>query len=112
MPSQKYLFIYRNPPEQLQLSSEQLQQMYAAWNAWKGKFKADILDVGDGLKPSGKVLTASGVTDGPFVEGKEVVGGFSIVSAESYECALTVARECPVMRAPGARVEIREMMAF
>ena len=62
-----------------------MQEMFAVFNAWKEKFEANILDMGDKLKPGGKVLTASGVTDGPFVEVKEIVGGFMIVSAESYE---------------------------
>ena len=62
-----------------------MQEMFAVFNAWKEKFKANILDMGDELKPGGKVLTASGVTDGPFVEVKEIVGGFMIVSGESYE---------------------------
>jgi hypothetical protein len=83
--------------------------MYAVFNAWKEKFKANILDMGNKLKPGGKVLTASGVTDGPFVEAKEIVGGYMIVAAESYERALEVAKECPGILMPGSSVEIREM---
>jgi hypothetical protein len=113
MANQKYLLIYRNPPRaDRQPSPEEMQQMYAAWNSWKEKFKANILDIGDGLKSTGKVVSASGVTDGPFVEAKEVVGGFSIVSADSYERAVAVAKEAPVSLMPGARIEIREMMGF
>src|SRR2546423_6142212 len=41
--------------------------------------------------PGGKVVRASGVTDGPFTEAKELVGGFMIVAAESYERAVQVA---------------------
>ena len=40
-------------------------------------------------------MTASGVTDGPFVEAKEIVGGYMIVAAESYERALEVATGRP-----------------
>ena len=54
-------------------------------------------------------MTASGVTDGPFVEAKEIVGGYMIVAAESYEQAIEVAKEMPGMVMPGARIEIREM---
>ena len=86
----------------------QMQDMYAAFNAWKERFKANIVDMGDKLKPGGKVVTASGVTDGAFVEAKEVVGGFMIVTAESWERAIEVAKEMPMMM-PGARIEIREM---
>ena len=51
----------------------------------------------------------SGSTDGPFVEAKEVVGGFMIVSAESYDRAVEVVRACPAVHAPGALLEIREL---
>jgi hypothetical protein len=110
MPTQKYLILHRSAPgKPHQPSPAQMQDMYAAFNAWKEKFKANILDMGDKLKPGGKVLSASGVTDGPFVEAKEIVGGYMIVTAESYEQAIEVAKECPGILTPGSRVEIREM---
>jgi len=86
-----------------------MQEMYAVFNVWKEKFKANILDMGGKLKPGGKILAASGVTDGPFVEAKEIVGGFMIVAAESYDRALEVAREGPGLMMPGSSIEIREM---
>ncbi len=111
MPTQKYLFIQRGPQgkQQQQPSPAQMQELYAAFNAWKEKFKANILDMGGSLKPGGKVVTASGVTDGPFVEVKEIVGGYMIVTAESYERALEVAKEGPGMIGPGSSIEIREL---
>lgn len=113
MPTQKYLFIRRNSPstgKHDQPSPAQLQEMYAAFNAWKDKFKAEIVDMGGRLKAGGKVVRASGVTDGPFAEAKELVGGFMIVTAESYERALQVAQEMPGLT-PGASIEIREITA-
>jgi hypothetical protein len=47
--------------------------------------------------------------DGPFVEAKEIVGGYMIVTADSYEQALEVAKEGPGMVMPGTRIEIREI---
>jgi len=47
------------------------------------------------------------VIDGPFVEAKEVVGGYMLVAAESYDRALEVARGIGLM--PGASIEIREV---
>ena len=116
MPTQKYLFLYRGSPRtgqpQPEPSPAQMQEMFAAWNAWKERFKDNILDMGAKLKRTGKVLTASEVTDGPHMEGKEVVGGYMIVVADSYERALTVGREMPGMDMPGARLEIRELEVF
>ena len=107
----KYLFLQRSLPEkpQQQPSPAQMQEMYAAFNAWKDKFKENILDMGGKLKPGGKVVSVSGATDGPFVEAKEIVGGYMLVSAESFDRALEVARECPGVIMPGSSVEIREV---
>ena len=110
MPTQKYLLILRSVPgKQEPPSPAQMQDMYAAFNAWKDKFTANIVDMGGKLKPGGKILTTSGVTDGPFIEAKEIVGGYMLVAAENYERALEVARECPGVMRPGTSVEIREI---
>jgi hypothetical protein len=90
-------------------SPEQMQQMFSAYKAWMEKFKDDIVDMGDKLKSEGRVVTASGLADGPFVETKEVVGGYMIVSAEDYDGAVEVVRACPAVHAPGASLEVREM---
>jgi hypothetical protein len=109
-PTQKYLVFLRSVPgEQEPPSPAQMQEMYAAFKAWKEKFQANIVDMGGRLKPGGKILTASGVTDGPFAEAKEVVGGYMVVLAEDYSRALEVARECPGVVRPGSSVEIREI---
>jgi hypothetical protein len=109
-PTQKYLFLHRSQPGHGQgpPSPEQMQAMFAKWNAWKEKFKDNIVDWGDQLKSGGKVVSASGVSDGPFIEAKEVIGGFMIVSAESLEHAIAIAQEMPAMQ-PGTRIEVREM---
>jgi len=117
MSQRKYLVLFRNPPReaapagQTPPSPEQMQKMYAVFNAWKEKYKNEILDLGTKLKPDGKVLRASGVADGPFVEAKEVVGGYMIVGAEDYEGAVRVAAEClAIHSSPGGSMEIREMV--
>ena len=110
MPTQKYLVFMRSVPgKQEPPSPEKMQEMYAAFHAWKEKFKANIVDMGGKLTPGGKILTASGVTDGPFIEAKEVVGGYMVVAAENYDRALEVARGCPGVVRPGSSVEIREI---
>jgi hypothetical protein len=93
-------------------SPAQMQEMFSAFNAWKDKFKANILDMGAKLKGTGKVVTADGVTDGPFAEAKEIVAGFMVVTAEDYEGAVAVVQAMPGMQMPGACVEIREMASF
>jgi hypothetical protein len=114
MAQQKFLFIYHSPvqTEERAPSPEEMQQMFAQWDAWKAKFQKNILDLGDGLKPGGKILANGVVTDGPFPETKDVVAGYSIVQAQSYDEALAVARECPMTFVPGAKIEVRELAGF
>jgi len=110
MPTQKYLFIHRSVPGKKDPPSPaQMQEMYAVFSAWKEKFQANILDMGGKLKPGGKIVTASGVTDGPFIESKEIVGGYMLVTAESCERAIEVAKESPGVLSPGSSVEVREI---
>ena len=47
--------------------------------------------------------------DGPFAQTKEVVGGFMVIAAKSYEKAIAVASGCPGIVRPGASLEIREI---
>jgi len=65
----------------------------------EASFKSGVLKETAGLKPTseGTRIRLSGgklhVTDGPFTEAKEVVGGFAIVDVASRQEALKVARE-------------------
>ena len=112
MSTHKYLCMYRGAPSHGKPSPAQMQEMFTAFNEWKEQFKANILDMGSKLKSSGKVLTASGVTDGPFAEAKEIVAGFMIIAADDYDGAVAVVKVMPGMQMPGACVEIREMASF
>lgn len=106
----KYLFLHRSEPRPgtgQPSSPEQMQAMFAKWNAWKEKFKDNIVDWGDKLKSDGKMVSAFEISDGPFVEAKEIIGGFMIVTADSIEHAAKIAQEMPA--AAGARIEVREM---
>jgi hypothetical protein len=109
----KFMFLYRDPVVPIERPSpEEMQTFLAQWGEWFQKFGASIVDGGDGLKPSGKTLGAGGiVTDGPYVEAKEVIGGYSVVQADDYEGALVIARECPITKT-GRAVEIREFAGY
>jgi hypothetical protein len=114
MDNRKFMFIYpqslAQPPHQP--TQQEVMAIMERWQSWKAKFKDHILDLGDALKPGGKTLAAGVVTDGPYPELKEVVGGYSLVSASSYEHAIEIARECPISFIPGARIEIRELAGY
>lgn len=90
-------------------SPEQMQQMFAAYKAWMDKFKDEILDVGDKLKPGGKLVSSTGVADGPSPEAKELIGGYMIIAAPSLERAVEVVQACPASQMPGGVMEVREL---
>jgi hypothetical protein len=53
------------------------------------------------------------VSDGPYIESKEIVGGYSIVQADDYEGAMAVAKECPILEpGGGGSVEIRQLAEY
>jgi hypothetical protein len=89
-------------------SPAQMEEMYAKFNAWKEKFQKNIIDMGGKLK-TGKLVSSEGVTDGPFMETKEVIGGYMIVSAESLDEAIEIASGVPGLVGPGSGVEVREI---
>ena len=110
MARQKYLCIQRSQPGTGEKPSPaKMEEMYAKFHAWKETFQENIVDMGGRLKGGGKVVTSEETTDGPFVEAKEVVGGYMIVSAESMEEAMEVARQSPGVAMPGSSVEVREI---
>ena len=89
-------------------SPAEMQDMYARFNAWQEKFRDSIVDMG-GRLGTGKLVTASSAADGPFVEVKELVGGYMIVAAPSLDAAAEVAKECPGLVGPGSAVEVIEI---
>ena len=113
----KFLFIYREATEsRAKPSPEEMQALQDAWYAWMQKFGSAIVG-GDGLKPTGRVLKAGLVTDGPYAEVKEVIASFSIIQADNYDAAVAIARECPGdddrwPNCPARPLEIREMAGY
>ncbi|MEO3428683.1 YciI family protein [Pelagibius sp. CAU 1746] len=113
MARKTYLFIQRSAqskaPAREAPSPAQMEEMYAKFNAWKEQFRENILDMGGKLAGGGKVVTSDDATDGPFVEAKEIVGGYMIVTADSLDEAVEVARQSPGVAMPGSSVEVREI---
>ena len=89
-------------------SPSDMQDMYARFSAWQEQFKDHLVDLG-GRLGAGKLVTHPDATDGPFVEVKELVGGYMIVTAGSLDEAVQVARESPGVM-PGSSVEVREIV--
>jgi hypothetical protein len=106
----KYLCLQRSLPggDGGKPSPAQMQAMYARFNEWRERFQKNLPDLGGRLGP-GRVVTAEPGPDGPLMEVKELVGGYMIVSAESLDQAVEVARACPGLVRPGSGVEVIEI---
>jgi len=108
----KYLCLQRSLPGGAgeKPSPNQMHEMYARFGAWQAKFKKNLVDPG-GKLGHGRLVTAEPAVDGPFVELKELLGGYMIVSAGSLEEAIEVARACPGLVRSGSGVEVIEIHA-
>jgi len=109
----KYLCLQRSlsgAAEDDQASPAQMQAMYAKFNEWREKFRENLVDLG-GRLGKGRVAVPDPAPDGPFVEVKELVGGYMVVSASSLDEAIAVARECPGLVRAGSGVEVIEIFA-
>lgn len=110
----KFLFLYRTSVDPRdQPSPAAMQEGYTQWKSWMAKYAKEILDQPpprSGPKPGGAaaVCRAGAVTDGPYVEGKEIVGGWSFIDAESLAAAVAIAKEVPMFTS----VEIREITSY
>lgn len=91
-------------------SPAQMQDMYEKFNAWRQKFQTNLVDLG-GRLGTGRVAMPEPAPDGPFVEVKELVGGYMIVSAASLDEALQIASDCPGLIRPGSGVEVIEILS-
>jgi hypothetical protein len=107
-----FLFLYRKDPAE-KLSPADMQSGYVKWKSWMGKYANEILEQApprSGPKPGGAVAVcrAGAVTDGPYVEGKEIVGGWTFIQADSFARAVEIAKEVPMFPS----VEILELTTF
>ncbi len=81
------------------------------WFAWlkdlkeKGHFKS-----GEPLEAGGKVVRGKkkAVTDGPYAEAKDLVGGFILLSANDLAQAVEISKGCPILDVDGT-VEVRQV---
>jgi len=112
----EFILLYRNTNEahrEAMGSPEKVQQSMTKWRAWIKEMteKGQLKTIGQPLERVGKVVGGKNksVTDGPYAEAKDVVGGYSIIEARDLEQAAQVALGCPVLETGGS-VEIRPIM--
>lgn len=107
----EFVFLYRGgersqSPEQ----SEKQMQKWVAWMKELGE-KGHIKDRGQPLEPTGKVVRGKQkiVTDGPYPESKDLVGGYTLIEAKDLAQAAELSKGCPIFDFDGL-VEVRPVM--
>src|SRR5206468_6939244 len=112
----QFLYLYRMPDAERQEAMgtpERAQQSMQRWMTWMRELDAQghLKDRGQPLERTGKVVRGQQktVTDGPYTEAKDLVGGFTIVEASDLDHAVELSRGCPILEGGGS-VEIRPVM--
>jgi len=107
-----FLFVFRADYANMPTGTpEQIQEMTKRWMDWVGSIAAQnkLADRGNRLDNSGKVVRSKNVvTNGPYAEIKESIGGYTLIKAESYTDAVELAKDCPIFTM-GGNVEVREI---
>ena len=95
----QFLLLLRQPQVGPHPSPEEMQQIMARFMEWMKSMSAKGQVIGaNGLEDTGKLLRGprgASVTDGPYPETKEIVGGFVHITADSLDDAVEIARGCP-----------------
>jgi len=110
----EYMMIFRNEynPE-FNPSPEQMQANIKQWQDWIGGIAAQKKFVETNrLGFQGKTLHADKtITDGPYAEVKEIIGGYIIITSDDLASALALAEGCPILNIGGS-VEVRDIMVL
>ena len=108
----EFMMLFRHVPNPAyQPSPAELEESIAQWQNWIGNIAAQGKFISTKqLGYEGKTLNAAGVvTDGPYAEIKEIIGGNIVVKSENIDEALELAKGCPILTI-GGTVEVRDLM--
>jgi hypothetical protein len=111
------LLLHQKPTRYRNLAPEEMQKILGSYVAWReALLKQNKLRGGEKLTDDGgrRLRTDGGsisVTDGPFSESQEILGGFFMIEAANYEEIVEIARTCPHLT--GEKwIEIRQVDAI
>jgi hypothetical protein len=107
----EFVYLYRGG-QRAESPAEGEKQMQL-WVGWLQDLanKGHLKDRGQPLEPEGKVVRGKQrtVTDGPYPESKDIVGGYTLIEAKDLAQAAELAAGCPIFATDGA-VEVRPVM--
>lgn len=112
MPKYMLMFIGNDDAWEAQ-GKQHVEAMYAQIGQWfETHTKSGAIIGGEELQPARTATTVRSkegkrvVSDGPFIEAKETVGGYAIVQAPDLDAAIALAKSWP----PGSTVEVRPLV--
>jgi hypothetical protein len=112
-----FMLIFRdtlsNTEAYVKMSPADMQADMERWNTWMNTLAEQGKMIGgQPLFATGKVVrgTAKKITDGPYIEGKDVVGGYLVIKAADLKEAVELSKGCPALSSPEGTVEVREIM--
>ncbi len=101
----QYILMLHHDPKVFQgddMSPQRLQEIFNKYKAWRERMTAAGRVAGGNKLESatGRVMRAEDggkvhITDGPYIESKEIIGGFFVLKADSYEEAVELSGDCP-----------------
>ena len=111
----KFMYLFRGGHDNMQkMSPEEMQEHMGKWKTWMSALaEKSVLVDGLPLSREGKKVKDFGnvITDGPYAEGAEIVGGYLIVNAENLDHAVEISKQCPIFE-NGGQVEVREILSM
>lgn len=111
----KFLYLFwMNEKGNKPVSAEQMEQRMKAWMTWLDGLRraGHLASPGERLDAGGKLVRGKGrtITDGPYAEAKDTIGGYSIVEAKDLAQAVELSKGCPILEGDGGFVEVRPIV--
>jgi hypothetical protein len=107
-----YLYLFRGGNES-GTESVETQARMKRWVAWIRENSRDgQIQGGEPLELGGRVVRGNrkSVSDGPYAEAKDLVGGYLVVTARDLDSATELAKTCPIFERENGSVEVRQLM--
>jgi hypothetical protein len=107
-----YMLLFRSDEWYEELSYDEIQNVISRNNAWIEELTArDKAKPGHALQRKGATVSGKNgriISDGPFAESKEAIGGYLILNVETLEEAIAIAKSSPTL-AYGTSIEVRPL---
>ena len=111
----KFLLLLHEDAEMVsKLSPKEMEELVNAHMSWATKLgESGHLISGDGLRPQSKLISGKDciIKDGPFLESKEIIGGYYLLQAETLDKVMEIAKDCP-NHLWGGTTEVRPIMDY